>query len=358
MSIGNKMKHSHLSASAAHRWLECPGSVGMSMDVERTDSAASSEGTRAHEVVELLLNNTEPVDVTDEMLSHCMSFVDYVQSIPGVIHSEIQLDYSWVTGVSTINDEVDSFGTSDVVIINDNELHVVDFKYGMTKVSAQQNMQLFLYAMGAKMYFLKGKKPKIFCHIYQPRIDWIDIWEVPDDIYNMTAKIYNSSQQVVQGIKNVGSYLKSGSHCQWCPVRGSCMELNKDMMDFFDEHHVKATPETFAKVLKQKKLMLNWLDAVEEAALLCAKEGKDIPGFTLKDGRKGNRKWSGPVDEILTADVLFKTEVRTPGEVEKLLPRKKHEEIWQELDQVIERAPAKQVLVPDSTSDFENGEEA
>lgn len=354
------MKHSHLSASASHRWLECPGSVGMSMDIPRTDSEASLEGTKAHAVVELLINdgtlNEEDLDCSSDMYQYCKDFVDYVQSIPGKIHSELQLNYAWVTGIPEINGYHDSFGTSDVVIVDKNELHIVDFKYGLTRVSAQDNMQLFLYAMGARMQFFKGKKPKIFCHIYQPRIDWVDVWEVPDDIYNLTAKVYNSAHQVVQGIESVGSFLKSGSHCQWCPSRGSCMELNKDMMDFFDEHHVKATPDTFAQVLKKKKMMQNWLDAVEEAALLCAKDGIDIPGFTLKDGRKGNRKWM--VDELpLPEDVTYKKVMLTPAEVEKKLPRKKHEEIWQELDHLIDQSPAKQVLVPDSTSDFENGAE-
>ncbi len=351
------MKHSHLSASAAHRWMECPGSVGMSLNVEKLDSDAATEGTKAHGIVESLLSG-EQVKLDDEvMFQYCKDFVDYVQSIPGTIHSELKLDYSWVTGISEIQGEPDSFGTSDIVIVGDNELHIVDFKYGMTKVSAQNNMQLFLYAMGAKYKFFKGKKPKIYCHIHQPRIDWVDVWEVPSDIYDMTAKIYNSARQVAAGIDDVGSYLKSGSHCQWCPARGFCMELNNDMMKLFDEHHVKATPDTFAKVLSQKRLMLNWLEAVEEAAVMCAKEGKDIPGFTLKDGRKGNRKWT--TDELpLPEDVTYKKVMLTPSEVEKKLPRKKHEEIWQELDQLIERAPAKQVLVPDSTSDFENGEEA
>jgi len=68
------MKHSHLSASAAHRWLECPGSVGMSMDVERTDSAASSEGTRAHEIVEQLLRGVKMIPADETMFNYCMDF--------------------------------------------------------------------------------------------------------------------------------------------------------------------------------------------------------------------------------------------------------------------------------------------
>lgn len=354
------MKHSYLSASASHRWLECPGSVGMSMHIPRTESEAANEGTKAHTIVELLMHDKykhEDLDCDLDMYQYCQEFVDYVESIPGKTYSEMTLDYSWVTGISEINGESDSFGTSDCVIVGKNELHIVDFKYGVTKVSAQNNTQMFLYAMGAKMKFFKGSKPKIYCHIHQPRIDWIDVWEVPDNIYDMTAKIYNSSRQVASGIENVGSYLKSGSHCQWCPARGSCMELNKDMLDFFEAHHDIATPEVFAKVLKQKKLMMNWLQAVEDAALMCAKDGKDIPGFTLRDGRKGNRKWM--VDDLpLPEDVTYKKVLLTPSEVEKKLPRKKHEEIWQELDQLIDQSPAKQVLVPDSTSDFENGEEA
>lgn len=343
------MKHSHLSASSAHRWIKCPGSVGMSMDIPRQDSDASLEGTRAHEIAEMLLNGETPVNCDPDMLSHCEAFRDYVLAIPGQLNTEMKVKYGAVTEVHEINGKPDSFGTADVIVIGDDGLHIVDFKYGMGKVYAEMNPQLMLYALGALDFFYEGYDGPVSLHIFQPRIDWVDVWQIDDRIYEWADEVKVAAKKVVDGIRNVGRYLEVGDHCTWCPARGSCPALSDDILDMFDNPHLEESD--YAEILTKKKLIKNWLDSVEAAALLIVEAGGVIPGFKLGQGREGNRKWSGSVDEILSTDVLYKTEVRTPSEIEKILPRRDNEAIWQELDQYIGREPAKQVLVPDTTSE-------
>jgi hypothetical protein len=344
------MKHSKLSASGAHRWIECPGSVGMTMDLPETTNEAAEYGTKAHGIVEAMFKG-EPYPTDDEkMVIDCQAFIEYVRRIGGVARSEVKLSYAWVTGVDTIDGEEDSFGTSDFVVDNGDELHIVDFKYGMGKVYALENYQLILYALGALKYVHK----KVIVHIYQPRIDWLDVWEI-HDVRRYVPMFRDAASKVIDGIANKGKHLRSGDHCYFCKAKGFCPELTKDLMGMFKDHQSEITNADIALILNSKSLIKAWLEAIEEEALRRANDGNDIPGFVLKDGKRGNRKW---VTEKLplTDDVRLKTVVRSVSEVEKILPRKGNEEIWQDLDSYITQEPAKQVLVLDSTSEFEKME--
>lgn len=342
------MKHSLLSASSAHRWLYCPGSVALCKDVERTDTEASLEGTKAHGLVEKMLKG-DPYDGYDEeMISYCEAFVDYVRGIPGDLHSEVQVDYSHVTGLD------DSFGTSDCVIVGEEAIHVIDFKYGLGKVYAERNPQLMLYALGAA-----AEERKLICHIFQPRIDWVDVWEFDiQEQVDFRKQCYDVAGKVVKALAAPGTHLKAGDQCQWCPIKGECKTYRDFAISDFDIE-IEApllNNEEISNLLNKSKHLKNFLAAVEDVAFRRALIGENIPGWTLGEGRQGHRKWSGPVDEILSADDLYKTEVRSPSEIEKIYPRKKNPKIWQELDQMIERSPAKQVLVPASTSETETEE--
>lgn len=352
------MKHSKLSASGAHRWLACPGSVGLTMDLERKDSDASLEGTKAHELVEKMMKG-EPyndTDYDDDMIGHAQAFIDYVTRIPGTKYSEVQVSYAWVTGIVSIKGEDDSFGTSDCIIIDGNTIHVIDFKYGRGKVQAENNPQLMLYGLGALTRF-GIKEATIICHIYQPRIDWVDVWSFySEDVDDFLDNAWEMARKAFDSIAEPGTNLSTGDHCTWCPARGFCPLLNNELMGLFETANPAVTIEQIKDVLDNKKLIKSWLEATEEYALQIANEGVEIPGWVLKEGRSGNREWIGPVDELLSADVIFKTVPRSVSEVEKILPRKTNQEIWQDLDAYVHRKPAKQVLVPDSTSDFEESE--
>ena len=50
-------KHAVLSASGAHRWLNCPPSAKLEEKMEDKSSVYAQEGTLAHELAELELSN-------------------------------------------------------------------------------------------------------------------------------------------------------------------------------------------------------------------------------------------------------------------------------------------------------------
>ncbi len=87
-----------------------------------------------------------------------------------IVMVEQRLDFS--------NYVKDGFGTGDLVIVADDVLQVIDFKYGKgVTVSAEHNPQMMLYALGALnlygyLYDIKTVKTAIV----QPRLDNISEW--------------------------------------------------------------------------------------------------------------------------------------------------------------------------------------
>ena len=114
------------------------------------------EGTLAHEVAEIVARaRTEGrglasfpwrEEVTREMVEHAGGYADYIQehvtSPDAVVLLEQRVDFSpWVPG---------GFGTCDCLILQGRTMIVIDYKYGVgVPVSAQDNPQMMLYALGA-----------------------------------------------------------------------------------------------------------------------------------------------------------------------------------------------------------------
>ena len=131
-------KHSILSPSGSHRWLNCTPSARLELEFADSESEAAREGTAAHALCEhklkkaLHMRSRRPVSdyASDEMEECTDAYVDFVmeqyeaakQICPDpVILIEQKLDFSCYVP--------DGFGTGDCLIISDDKLHVVDFKY-------------------------------------------------------------------------------------------------------------------------------------------------------------------------------------------------------------------------------------
>lgn len=135
------MAHAELSPSSAVRWMTCPGSVALCQGVTEAPSPYADEGTDAHELAAICLTtNTNAADhlgrvmelghkVDADMARHVQTYLDYVREVVagtgGVLLVEQRLPISGITG------EADAHGTSDAVILTDDEVIVIDLKYGM-----------------------------------------------------------------------------------------------------------------------------------------------------------------------------------------------------------------------------------
>ena len=109
--------HAVLSASGSHRWLNCTPSARLELEFENTTSEAAREGTAAHALCEhklkkfLKKRSKRPVsDYNSDEMEECTDAY------------EQKLDFSCYVP--------EGFGTGDCIIISDDKLHIIDFKYG------------------------------------------------------------------------------------------------------------------------------------------------------------------------------------------------------------------------------------
>lgn len=142
-------KHTFLSASASHRWINCPPSAKLCEGIKDESSPYAQEGTDCHELCAYLVEKALGRDVTDpteslsyysgEMQNCAEEYRDYVLeqyerskkfcSDP-MVFIEQRLDFSRCVE--------NGFGTGDCVIIADEVLHIIDYNSSIFSSLASQ----------------------------------------------------------------------------------------------------------------------------------------------------------------------------------------------------------------------------
>lgn len=354
--------HAMLSASSAHRWLNCPPSALAVELYPRQDTAYTREGTLAHEVAEWVasgkakkgpaLNKGQDDGVTPEMLECARGYSDYIQEHIKDEHAllllEQRVDFSpWVP---------DGFGTCDCIIVQGDTLTVIDYKYGEgVPVSAVDNPQMKLYALGAlNDYGFAYDVDKIKMHIYQPRINNISVDALTiDELVEWAKQIKPIAEQAAKGD---GEY-KPGDWCKFCLHAGKCRRLAQVCLTFVKHHGATIgvpvlAPFEVAEALQMEPMISLWLKRVKDQALTSMLNGEQVPGYKVVEGKQGNRKW---VDELKVADVLkgagyaqedyTETKLLSPAAMDKALGKKRAAEL---LDGMTERTPGAPTVVPES----------
>ena len=346
-------EHALLSASSAHRWLECPPSAVAAERYTDTGSDFAAEGTLAHEVAEATANCRlrgyftppsilEQPQVDTDMVTHALAYADYIQEqIKSDSYSvllEQRVDFSeWVP---------DGFGSCDCILIEGNTLTIIDYKYGVgVPVSAENNPQMRLYALGALHDFgFAYDVEKIETHIYQPRINNISTESLTVDELLAWAKTVKPIAE--KAAKGKGKY-KAGAHCKFCPRAGRCRTLTKTCTEYAETHDLRVAvpvlaPHEVAEVLAMEPLITLWLKRVKSQALTTMLDGGEVPGYKVVEGKLGNRKWT---DELQVAEALkgagyaaedyTETKLLSPAAIDKLVGKKKAAEL---LDGLTERS--------------------
>lgn len=212
-------KHAMLSASSAHRWLNCTPSARLEQEFKDRQTEAAAEGTAAHALAEYKLRRAlhqqakRPVSryANSEMDEYTEDYAQFVQEAIAeakrycadpVVHIEQRLDFS---------DYVpDGFGTGDCVIVADRRLHIIDFKYGQgVLVEAEHNPQMKLYALGAlHVYDALYDVDEVSMTIYQPRRANVSTWTISVD--ELRAWAENELRPRARGACSVGRRSNAG----------------------------------------------------------------------------------------------------------------------------------------------------
>nr|WP_124053953.1 DUF2800 domain-containing protein [Arcanobacterium ihumii] len=355
--------HALLSASSAHRWLNCTPSVLASRGTPGVSSAAAEQGTAAHELAEWKLRRalhlhptTRPVSnwQDEEMETHTDDYVAYVQQVlaetrrgtsDSLVCIEQRLDYSHVVP--------GGFGTGDCVIVADGTLHVIDLKYGAgVLVDAVENPQLKLYAIGAIAAFdMLYDITTVVVHIFQPRRENVTTWETS------VADLEEWAEQVVRpkaelAATGEGSFCP-GAWCQFCAIAPTCRAraaANLALAKGEFAPPAELTDTEIAAVLARLPQLTKWASDVEAyATSLAVNQGKQWPGFKLVTGRS-MRKYTSEAKVIAALEGagvtdIFEKKLRTITAMEKQLGKTTFAEI---LGDLVVKPAGKPVLVPDS----------
>ncbi|WP_302681528.1 DUF2800 domain-containing protein [uncultured Megasphaera sp.] len=355
-------KHAVLSASSSYRWLACPPSAQECAKLPDVSSEFARQGTDAHRLCEykvlsalgrdaadptkgLTFFDEEMAECTDEYAQYVMEQVEAAKAVcrDPLVLIEQRLDFSrWVSG---------GFGTGDCVIVADDTLTVIDFKYGLgVLVDAEKNSQMMCYALGALQLF-DGIYDihQVSMTIFQPRRDNVSTYCLDkDELLHWAETVLKPTAELAA--KGEGEY-QAGDHCRFCKIKATCRkraEYNLELAQYDFAVPSTLQDEEIEAVLERADELVNWAGDVKEYALQQALSGKQWEGWKLVEGRS-NRRY---VNEDAVAAAVEKAgfdpyEKKLLGitAMTKQLGKKRFEEL---LSNLVEKPQGKPVLVPES----------
>ena len=251
--------HTVASPSALHRLMRCPGSAVLCKSVPEQSSKYAEEGTLFHSVMEYILKSKLGEQVTNKWIRMYIDTYSTIALEKEAIDEMVDcvqgatqwFNLNFVNATQIIAEtrlpmyySDRDYGTADVIVLFDDRLVIVDWKYGKgVDVSPNNNPQLISYAVSALKYLssqhidIRNFK-EIETIIYQPRIYTGEtvksykyamqelvqqskiIKEAVDKVYALYSKSVNS--KIVK--ENLSA---SDEACKFCPAKMICKAYAK-----------------------------------------------------------------------------------------------------------------------------------
>lgn len=401
-------EHALLSPSAAKKWLGCAASLACEVGIPNESGAAAVNGTAMHTLSEYALNAIEdghqgqdfdvvkffapvaservvvrnegkgpmviaadeqPGDVlvTDDFVSQVSKYVNYCAPIMVAaevveIESRVSLTRILHPGFEHNGAKLETFGTADFVALlkqpapqdGTYTLIVGDLKTGRHKVTAAENKQMMLYALGLlRKYRLSYDISAVKLFIFQPYAGGADEWDTTPTALEHFAKF--ASKQALKALDayqrgkkglTPADFRPSNDACQWCRFSEKCNAKVKAASHTMDEMAdiggLELTPEVLKAEWDKLPLMRQHIADIEKAMYTHLMAGKPMDGLKLVEGRPGNRAWADAdkveLETLDYSDVMHKSVLLSPTEAEKVLA-KESPMLWKKLEGMVTRKP-------------------
>lgn len=352
--------HALLSPSSSQRWLKCTKSAVLEMEFENKSSTAAEEGTAFHALCEhklkkaLRRRSKRPVSSfnTDEMEEHSDAYVEFVLEQLEKAKQTCSDPMVLIEQKVDLSEYVpDSYGTADCLIVSDNNLHIIDAKYGVgCYVEVAENPQLMCYGIAAlsiyeSLYDIK----EVSLSVFQPRRENVQTWTI--SVEKLKSWAENELKPKAQmAAKGEGEYCV-GEWCQFCRAAVKCRARAAEKLRIAEEEFKLPpllTDSEIESILPMLPDITKWANEISAYALEAAvNHGKEWSGFKVVEGRS-NRKFS---DEAAVAAAakehgytdIYRQSLITLTEMEKLMGKKEFEKI---LGKLIIKPLGKPTLVP------------
>lgn len=368
------MAHAKLSPSGAHRWMACPGSVGLEAAFPDQSSSYAAEGTLAHTLASEYLDGTSQhptsrihdvhqvgpyvFTVDADMAAYVGDYIrlvrEYAEGALLLVEQRVPIDH--ITG------EEGATGTSDAIIVDTKKrtLFVIDLKYGMgVRVGAGDNPQLMLYALGAlEQCDQLGEFDQICMVIHQPRLNHVsEHWMYVGDLWAFKRR----ATEAAEATRQPDAPLVPGEQqCRFCKAKAVCPALAAEVaevvsgsatLDEFVAPDMTTGDNYLSVAMSKVDLVEHWCKAVRAEVERRLLAGQTVDGFKLVEGKRGNRKWSSDAEVEalfksfrLRQDEMYDYSLISPTKAEKLL--KDTPKRWEKVAGLISRAEGKPSVAP------------
>ena len=354
-------EHAVLSASSSERWLNCTPSIRLGDNFIDKGSNYAAEGTDAHTLCEYKLKTAlgiPAIDPTDDLayynqeMEDCAN--DYTAYILELVETvkqtcsdpitliEQRVDFSlWVEG---------GFGTADYIVIADQKIHIIDFKYGKGFSVKSNSSQMKLYSLGIlEMFDSIYDIDTVAMTVYQPRIGNISTHTISkQSLYQWAEEVLRPAAALA--FAGEGEF-SCGSWCHFCKAKHKCRamaEYNLELAKYDFKLPPLLTDEEVEAILSKVDDLVSWASAIKDYALQAAVSGKQWHGLKLVEGRS-NRKYA---DETAVVEAVnaagydpYEHKVLGITAMQKLLGKSQFDQV---LGNLIEKPQGKPTLVPES----------
>ena len=301
--------HSILSPSSMERIIACPPSALENAGRPDQESEYAAQGTDAHALCEAKLreylgekvrNPREDLTWYDQEMEDCTD--DYMTFVAGQI---MEARAKCKDPAIMVEQKLDMteygegmFGTADCVIVADENLHIIDFKYGKgVQVDATNNFQEMTYAVCCLETFgdLYDFEEVVLC-IYQPRLNSISEWTIK--VSELKEWVETVLKPGVKASREGSVEFHPGKHCQFCKAKPFCKALRDKNLELAKHEFRPAfllDDDEIEEVLLKADEFINWINSVKDYALSEAIHGKRYKALKLVEGRS-TRKFSSEAD--------------------------------------------------------------
>ena len=353
--------HSLISPSALHRVINCPPSVRLTEGMDDESTSFAEEGTAAHELGEWKIRKALKMQAgrrpsseywSDEMEQMTDEYREYVVELFDKAKQACNDPIPLIETKFDLNCYIpDGKGTSDFALVAQNELTIVDLKYGRgVAVYADHNPQMMMYALGVLglfdcLYDIK----QVTMVIFQPRLGNVSIWTTPvNDLYEWADEVLKPAVDLA--MKGEGNY-SCGSWCRFCKARNTCRARAESFLELAKyefQPPALLSDEEVAEVMDKGSELSAWVsDVIAYASAQAIENGKHYEGYKVVAGRSvrkftDEKKVEAAAKEAGYSDIYSKSLI-TLTAFEKLMGKEVFQEV---LGAYVTKPQGKLTLVP------------
>lgn len=199
-----------MSASVAGKHLACAASANLDLAIPNwvppvvDDMAgAKGDGSRKHEMLEPI------VALSAREIGHFAKLLAYIADLRGNRRFKVLIEQEFTATWLTSQPKT----KPDLVLFVQDEIHVIDYKWGKIPVEVVNNEQAMYYALCAAPLAPKAKG--VTLHILQPPIDSYESWFVDTNtLAQFMADMQAAEAKILAGDTTFGP----SDHCKFCPA--------------------------------------------------------------------------------------------------------------------------------------------